>query len=187
MQRKRARKAKTMPKTTPREDIVYVRLQKVIVHLGDSCAFKHEPHKTGKGKGRPRSPSPTFSPHRKSNGDGGAQGSTPTLFGKNVLKRENWDLHLDLSRQDPKISEIQTLQYSVKDLSNGLCERKKRQGNQIGNTNDNVHKIPGSYHENRHWLFFPIPASSVSSPPMGTSKERELIHCGLRSFTSHDE
>ena len=39
---------------------------------------------------------------------------------KYVLKRENWDLRLVSSRQDLKISEIQTLQHSKKDLSNGL-------------------------------------------------------------------
>ena len=38
--------------------------------FGDSCALTHEPNKRGRGKGRFRSPSPTGSPHRTSNGDG---------------------------------------------------------------------------------------------------------------------
>ena len=130
-------------------------------------------HKTGKGKGRPRSPSPTGSPHRKSNGDGGAQGSTPKLIGKNILKRENWDLHLDSFRQDPKISEIQTLQYSRKDLSNGPCAWKKLQGHQLGLytrtcTQFRVHILRVDIGcSNR------VPVSNVSSLPMGASKERE--------------
>ena len=58
--------------------------------FGDSRAFKHEPNKTGKGMGRPRSPFPTGSPHRsqksdgKSTDDGGAQG-TPNFTGQTTL------------------------------------------------------------------------------------------------------
>ena len=61
----------------------------------DSCAFMHEPHKTGKGKKRPRSPSPTGSAHLNSKGvgkgsdDGGATG-TPTSGKANRLLCTNF-------------------------------------------------------------------------------------------------
>ena len=38
--------------------------------LGEACAFKHDPNKKAKGKGRPRSLSPTGSPHQNSRGNG---------------------------------------------------------------------------------------------------------------------
>ena len=47
-------------------------------------------------------------------------------------KRQTWGLHSESPRQDPKISEIETLQQSRKDPSNALCARKTRQGNQLG-------------------------------------------------------
>ena len=46
-------------------------------------------------------------------------------------KGKHWILHLESSRQDPKISEIQALQQSVKDPSHGPCAWKKWQGNQL--------------------------------------------------------
>ena len=87
------------------------------------------------------------------------------------------DLHLESSRQDPKVSGIQTLQHSRNDPSNGTHAWKK-QGKQL-------RKIRGSYSENQHEFFKPSPESNVSSPPMRTSKERELVHSGLTGFTSH--
>ena len=39
----------------------------------------------------------------------------------------------------------------------------------------NVYTIPGSYSENRQWLFKPSPATNVSSLPVRTSKERESL------------
>ena len=62
--------------------------------LADSCAFNHDPNKKGKGKGRPRSLSPTGSPHRNSKGDGegsddaGAHG-TPKFTDKSPSGKAN--------------------------------------------------------------------------------------------------
>ena len=50
--------------------------------------FKHEPNKKGKGKGQPRSPSPTSSPHRISKSDG-KEGDTPKLTGKSPSGKAN--------------------------------------------------------------------------------------------------
>ena len=47
-------------------------------------------------------------------------------------KGKNWDLHLESSRQDPKIRENPTLQHSVNDPSNGPCAWEKWQENQLG-------------------------------------------------------
>ena len=47
-------------------------------------------------------------------------------------KKRNWALHLESSRLDLKISEVQTLQHSKKDLSNGPWAWKKKQGQQLG-------------------------------------------------------
>ena len=47
-------------------------------------------------------------------------------------EEETWDLHLESSRPDLKISKIQTLQHSTKDLSNGLWVWKKKQGHLLG-------------------------------------------------------
>ena len=51
---------------------------------------------------------------------------------KKVVKRGNWDQHLESSRQDPQISETQTLQHPGKDPSNGPCASKKWQGHRLG-------------------------------------------------------
>ena len=60
--------------------------------FGEACAFKHDRNKKGKGNGRPRSPSPTGSPHRISKGDGmgGADGgatSTPNLHPQKSVRK----------------------------------------------------------------------------------------------------
>ena len=47
-------------------------------------------------------------------------------------KKRNWALHLESSSLDLKISEVQTLQHSKRDLSNGPCAWKKKQGQQLG-------------------------------------------------------
>ena len=62
--------------------------------LGEACASKHDPNKKGKGMGRPRSPSPTGSPHRnpesdgKGSDDGRAKG-TPTFISKSPSGKAN--------------------------------------------------------------------------------------------------
>ena len=58
----------TMQNTTPGDSVRWT--TKGQCSLGVSCAFKHDPNKKGKGKGRPRSPSRTGSPHRNMKGDG---------------------------------------------------------------------------------------------------------------------
>ena len=60
---------------------------------------------------------------------------------KCVLRRRNWDLTLESSRQDPKINEILTLQHSGKDPSNQLCAEKKWQGNQLGHCTRTCSKV----------------------------------------------
>ena len=62
--------------------------------FGDSCAFKHEPDMNVEGKGRPRSPSPTGSPHRNSkrdgkSGDDGSTKGTPKHTGKSPSGKTN--------------------------------------------------------------------------------------------------
>ena len=62
--------------------------------FGDSCAFKHDPNKKGKRKGRPPSPSPTSSLHRNSKGDGkgsddGSASGIPKLTGKSPSGEAN--------------------------------------------------------------------------------------------------
>ena len=54
------------------------------------------------------------------------------LANKCVLKRGKWDLYLESSRPNLKISEIQTLQHSGNDQSNGLGVWKKKPGKQLG-------------------------------------------------------
>ena len=49
-----------------------------------------------------------------------------------ISRRKNWDLHLESSRSDLKISAIQTLQHSKKHPSTGPCAWKKWQGHQLG-------------------------------------------------------
>ena len=53
------------------------------------------------------------------------------LANRYVLNGENRGLHLEPSRDDPKISEIQMLQHSRKDPSNRHRVCKKLQGNQL--------------------------------------------------------
>ena len=55
---------------------------------GEACAFKHDPNKKGKGKGRPRSPSSTGSPHRNLIGDG--KGSDDESAIRVVKFRQGW-------------------------------------------------------------------------------------------------
>ena len=45
--------------------------------------------------------------------------TSASITGKSILDFENLDFKI--ARQDPKISELQTLQHSVKDPSNGPC------------------------------------------------------------------
>ena len=81
-------------KTALREEICMCWATKGQCSFADSSAFKHEPNKKGNGKGRPRSPSSTRSPHRnsKSDGKGGDDGkakSTPKLTGKRPSGKAN--------------------------------------------------------------------------------------------------
>ena len=100
-------------------------------------------------------------------------------------KGKHLDVHLESSRQDPKISEIQTLQHSVKDPSNGICAWKNWQGNQLGlrtrtctQLQFRILRIDTSFQtESREKWFF----TSCEN------FERERIHCGLGSFTSYCE
>ena len=62
--------------------------------FGEACAFKHEPNKKGKVKGRPRALSPTGSPHRNSKGDGkgsddGNAKGAPKFTGKSPSGKGN--------------------------------------------------------------------------------------------------
>ena len=83
-----------MPKASPRAETAFVGPRKGHCSFGEACAFKHDPNKKGKSKGRPRSPFPTASPHRNSNGDGkgsddGSVKGTPTLTGKSPSGNAN--------------------------------------------------------------------------------------------------
>ena len=69
-QRKSEGKDKEHGKNNPKRGDCIRWITKGQCSFGDSCAFKHEPNKKGKRKGRSRSPSPTGSPHRNSEGDG---------------------------------------------------------------------------------------------------------------------
>ena len=53
------------------------------------------------------------------------------LANKYVLKN-GWDLHLESSRPDVKVSDVRTLQHAGKDPSSGRCAWKKWQGHQLG-------------------------------------------------------
>ena len=92
-------------------------------------------------------------------------------------KESKWDQDTESSRQDPRIREIQALQHSVKDPSNGPCAWKKWQGKQLG------------FHTRARTRFqiriLRIDMGSPIQVPRTTSNER--IHCGLGSFTSFAE
>ena len=57
-------------KNSERGDCIRSFSSKGLCSFGEACAFKHYPNKKVKGKGQPRSLSPTGSPHRNSKGDG---------------------------------------------------------------------------------------------------------------------
>ena len=82
--RKRQIKCK---KTTPREETASVGSRRGQGSWGEACAFKHDPNKKGKGKGR------LGSPHRNSEGgwkgsdDGSAEGA-PTFTGKKSVREK---------------------------------------------------------------------------------------------------
>ena len=87
------KKAKNMPNNSGRGDCILWNT-KGQCSFGDSCAFKHDPKKKGKGKERPRSPSPTGPPHRNSIGDGkgsddGFVTDTPKFTGKSPWGKAN--------------------------------------------------------------------------------------------------
>ena len=63
------------------------------------------------------------------------------LANRSVLNGENWDLHME-SRLDPQVSEIQTLQHSGKEPSNGPCTCKEKQGHQLGGLDQKVTASP---------------------------------------------
>ena len=84
------KKADKMTKTTPRVETASVEPQKANVHVEKDAHSSM----TRTRKGRPRSPSPTSSPHRNSKGDGkgsddGRAKNTPTFIGKSPSGKAN--------------------------------------------------------------------------------------------------
>ena len=107
------------------------------------------------------------------------------LANRHVLEWETSDQHMESSRQDPKLSEIKTLEHSVKDTANGLWSMKKKwQEHQLCRCIIICSPFPA--------LFLGLDSPNRVPRAMllhflWKLRERELIHCGFRSCISYDD
>ena len=89
---------------------------------GEACAFKHDPNKNGKGKGRPRSLSSTGAPHRNSNCDGKGSDDGSAIRVVKVRQGKQKDYLVQNSKQEVAKGEIHVIVGMFPNVQNSsLC------------------------------------------------------------------